>query len=373
MKPRDRIAMILAHEEPDRVGFMDADTWTETVERWRNEGMPMGIDGAWLNMEGIKFFGMDIYSVFAPPPGGSDQIVLEDSGDFQVIRNQWGGKTKIWKHRSGPKLHLEPAVKQPEDFENKVLPLLETGSAGVQPKLKQTIKEAREELFVTLNIVGIFELSIDLFGGLGPTLVHMQERPEFMSKVFMAISRYWARIADEYADLVDALWVFDDLGSKDGPFFSPELYRRVVMPAHKRICSIFQKRNLPILMHSDGCLNKFIPLFLECGFDAIHPIQAKAGMVLSSLKDEYGDRIVLFGGMDTDILASGDPKSIKLEGALKIGQAAPGGGYIAACDGPIPPSVSLTSYKFFVKALKRYGQYPIPRLTSHRAKIRSCS
>lgn len=353
----DRIAAILAHEEPDCVGFMDADTWMETVERWKSEGMPREVDGAWLNMEGLRLFGMDIYSVFPPAPKGYDQVVLEEHGEFQVVRNPWGGKMKMWKHRSGPKLHLEPAVKQPEDFE-KIAPFFEASNEGISLDLKQTVEEAREEFFVTLNVVGIFELSMDIFGGLGPTIVLMQKRPEFMSGVFATISDYWARIAEEYADLVDALWIFDDLGSRNGPFFPPELYRQVVMPAHKRICSVFQKRKLPILLHSDGCLTKFMPLFLECGFEALHPIQVKAGMDLGSLKEEYGDRMVLFGGMDAEVLASGDPGLIKKEVMLRIGQAAPGGGYIAACDGPVPPSVSLASYNLFTRALKRYGKYP---------------
>lgn len=357
MRSCDRISAILAHEEPDRIGFMDADTWIETVERWRNEGMPRDVDGAWLNVEGLRFFGMDIYSIFVPPPRGHDQVVLEDSSDFQVVRGQWGGKMKVWKHRSGPRLHLEPAVVQPEDFET-IAPFFEAGSKGIPVDLRRGIEATREKFFVTLNVVGIFELSMDIFGGLGPTIVLMQKRPEFMRRVFSTISDYWARTADEYADLgVDALWIFDDLGSRNGPFFSPELYRQVVMPAHKRICSVFQKRNLPILLHSDGCLTKFIPLFMECGFEAIHPIQVKAGMDLGGLKEEYGDKIVLFGGMDADALASGDPELIKREAMLRIDQAAPGGGYIAACDGPVPPSVSLASYRLFVKAIKRYGRY----------------
>jgi len=357
MKSRDRIAAILAHEEPDCVGFMDADTWAETVERWRAEGMPREVDGEWLNLEGLRFFGMDIYSIFPPAPKGLNQVVLEEHGDFQIVRDKWGGRVKMWKHRSGPRLHLEPAVRQPEDFEA-IEPFFESDGRGVPSDLKETVEDARGEFFVTLNVVGIFELSMDIFGGLGPTIVLMQKRPEFMGRVFDAISSYWAGIAEEYVDLVDALWIFDDLGSRNGPFFSPELYRQMIMPAHSRICSAFQKRGLPTLIHSDGCLTKFIPLFLECGFEAIHPIQAKAGMNLGGLKEEYGDRLTLFGGMDTDALAAGNPELIKREVELKIGQASTGGGYIAACDGPVPPSVPLESYKFFVKAIKECGRYP---------------
>jgi uroporphyrinogen decarboxylase len=358
MKSRERIAAILAHEEPDRVGFMDADTWQETVERWWREGMPRSVDNAWLNIEGLRYFGMDIYGIFAPSPRGKDQVILEDSSDFQVIRDQWGGKVKRWKHRSGPPLYLEPAVKKPEDFEDNIMRFFEENVADILANSSSIIKKTQEEFYVTVNVGGTFDLAMSLFGGLGRTLVLMLKHPEFMSKVFTVIGNYWMSIAAEYADLgVDGLWIFDDLGSRNGPFFSPELYRRLIMPAHKEICNVFRKRGLPVLLHSDGCLREFIPLFLECGFNAIHPIQVKAGMILADLKEIYGDRIVLFGGMDTDVLASGQPEAIKREVALKISQGAPGGGYIASCDGPVPPSVSLASYRLYIKAIKRYGRY----------------
>jgi uroporphyrinogen decarboxylase len=359
MNSRERIAAILAHEEPDRVGFMDADTWTETVERWWKEGMPREVDGAWLNVNGLRYFGMDIYSIFVPPPRGHGQVVIEDANEYQVVRDQWGGKVKSWKHRSGPSLHLEPAVNEPEDFEDKVAPLFDEGDEGVPSDLGGAIRRAQEEFFVTANVGGTFDLAMHMFGGLGPTLVHMLRRPAFMSKAFTTIANYWARTAAEYIDLgVDGLWVFDDLGSRNGPFFPPDLYRQLVMPAHKRICSISLKHGLPTLLHSDGCLAELIPLFLDCGFNALHPIQARAGMDLCCLKDRHGDDMILFGGLNTDALASGEIELIKREVISKFEKAVPSGGYIAACDGPVPPSVSLTSYRLFVKAVQRYGRYP---------------
>jgi uroporphyrinogen decarboxylase len=358
MKPRERIATILSHEEPDRVGFMDADTWAETVERWRGEGMPRDVDGEWLNVNGLRHFGMDIYSVFVPPPRGFGHVVIEDSDDFQVIRNSWGGKDKAWKHRSGPSIHLEPAVKEPEDFDDMIAPLFEVDGEGMPSDLSEMMGRVQEGFFVTVNVVGVFELAMGMFGGLGPTLVHMLRHPVPMAKAFMTIANYWAGTAEAYIDLgVDGLWVFDDLGSRNGPFFAPELYRQLLMPAHKRICDVFRRRNLPILLHSDGCLAEFVPLFLECGFNALHPIQEKAGMSLAGLKEKYWDEMVLFGGMNADVLASGEPGLIKQEVKRKIDQGAPGGGYIVASDGPVPPSVSLDSYRLFVKAIKRYGQY----------------
>lgn len=357
MRSRDRIVVILSHEEPDRVGFMDADTWQETLERWWIEGLPRCVNGAWLNADGLRYFGMDLFGISAPSPCGYDQVILEDFAEYQIIRDQWGGKIRRWKHRSGPPLYLEPAVKEPEEFESRIAPLFEADVNAPADVMKE-VSKMHEEFFITLNVGGTFDLAMSLFGGLGPTLVLIQKRQKFMSKVFDTIGKYWADVAEEYVDAgFDGLWVFDDLGSKDGPFFSPGLYRQLVMPAHERICSIFRKRDLPVLLHSDGCLNEYLPLFMECGFNAIHPVQARAGMILGNLKEKYGDRMVLFGGISVDPIASGEPELIKQEVMSKLSQGAPGGGYIAACDSPVPPSISLASYGLFVRAVKQYGRY----------------
>ena len=57
--------------------------------------------------------------------------------------------------------------------------------------------------------------------------------------------------------------------------------------------------------HSCGAVSKFLPSFIEAGFDILNPVQCSAaGMQPEQLKAKFGDRIVFWGGgVDTEDLA----------------------------------------------------------------------
>lgn len=92
---------------------------------------------------------------------------------------------------------------------------------------------------------------------------------------------------------------------------------------------------------------------------ALQPLQNKIGMDVRRLKQKYGEKLTLMGGIDTQILSSGDPEAIKNEVVAKIRIAGRGGGYIVTSDGPVPPTVSLKSYRLFVETVRKHGSYPL--------------
>ena len=51
-------------------------------------------------------------------------------------------------------------------------------------------------------------------------------------------------------------------------------------------------------LHSCGDIMPLIPDILETGIDALNPIEIKAGMDVFGLKKQYGDRLVLHGGIN---------------------------------------------------------------------------
>ena len=55
-----------------------------------------------------------------------------------------------------------------------------------------------------------------------------------------------------------------------------------------------------------------IPLLIEAGVDAIHPIQAKAaGMQPENLKEKFYGKVAFCGGVDTqDLLPFGKPEDV---------------------------------------------------------------
>jgi uroporphyrinogen decarboxylase len=371
---RERISRILNKEKPDRVGYEDADIFADTVARWHSEGLPafastIGVaENPWLNVNSLRHFGMDIYTMWADISPKYDVVEYEIGEDWVVIRDELGSTKKRWTSKSAPPLYLEPIVQTPEDFREKVEPLLDSDdmrrvSSSHYPfrdRLEKAVRLFQKEFFVVVGIPGPFFYCTFLCGGLSPTLVMMMKNKQFMDYMLNSIAEFLTSVSESYRDAgVDGLWLFDDLGTKDGLFFSPELFVELLKRPYEKICTPFRKKGLPNILHSDGYIESIIPHLIETGFAALQPLQNGIGMDVKMLKEKYGDQITLMGGIDTRVLSSGDVDAIKNEVKSKISVAGNGGGYIATSDGPIPPTVSLKSYNVFVEALKQYGRYPI--------------
>ena len=217
----------------------------------------------------------------------------------------------------------------------------------------------QKEFFVVVGVEGPLGYSSYLCGGLARTLFFLMKNQDFMCYMFNSIADFLAKICESYIEAgVDGLWVFDDQASRDGPFISPRLYQRLLKPSHERICAPFMKKGLPRLLHSDGNIEPIIPDLVDAGFVGLQPLQNDV-VDIKRIKEKYGDQLVLMGGIDTRILSSGDCSAMKQEVVSKISLAGRGGRYIVTSDGPVPPTVSLESYRFFRKLVNEYGQYPL--------------
>ena len=86
----------------------------------------------------------------------------------------------------------------------------------------------------------------------------------------------------------------------------------------------------------------------------------EADCVPSLIKKEYGQRICIKGNVDcTKTLVYGTGQEVEEEVKACIEQAAPGGGYILSSSNMIHSGVKPENYVSMIKALRKYGKYPI--------------
>ena len=147
-----------------------------------------------------------------------------------------------------------------------------------------------------------------------------------------------SRSAIARADALDEFYIRDgqdgicwgqDFAYNNGPFISPEMFRRFCLPNIKhRVERIRERFGMPILQHACGNNWKLMDMFVEAGYAAYQSIQASAGMDLGELKERYGRKLVLWGGFPVEILVEGTRDEIRraVREAVEVGK--PGGGYI---------------------------------------------
>ena len=76
-------------------------------------------------------------------------------------------------------------------------------------------------------------------------------------------------------------------------------------------------------------MGPLIPEFIECGVDALEPVQKVKGLEVETLAEKYNGKIVFHGGIDTQgLLPFGKPEEVKREVRRFMDLLGKDGGYI---------------------------------------------
>lgn len=149
-----------------------------------------------------------------------------------------------------------------------------------------------------------------------------RSRQDYVHKIFEKQCEYaLANLEKIHAivkDAVDTVFICGtDFGAQKSTFCSVETFQSLYAPYYKQINGwIHKNTNWKCFKHSCGAVEKFIPSFIEAGFDILNPVQCSAaGMDPNHLKETYGDRIVFWGGgIDTQkTLPFGTPAQVREE------------------------------------------------------------
>jgi uroporphyrinogen-III decarboxylase len=167
--------------------------------------------------------------------------------------------------------------------------------------------------------------------------ISTKTRRDFVHKVFegqaeIALANL-GRIAARLGDLVDVINVCGtDFGTQTSAFCSVATFRELWLPYYKRVNDwVHQHTRWRTFKHSCGAVAKFIPAFLESGFDILNPVQCSAaGMEPEQLKANYGDKLVFWGGgVDTQqVLPFGAPAEVREQVLRRCEIFARGGGFV---------------------------------------------
>ena len=181
----------------------------------------------------------------------------------------------------------------------------------------------------------------ELFFGLGTGdfqawMITLATDPEYVEALYERVTEAWLenlrRLVAAVGDRVQILQFNDDLGTQEAPFLSLSMFRDRIMPHYRRgLDWVHQNTKMKVFMHNDGAIASFIPTLIEMGVDILNPVQTTAkGMDPVRLKQQFGDRIVFWGGACDcqGTLAFGTPDQVAQEVSQSIRVLAPGGGYV---------------------------------------------
>ena len=155
----------------------------------------------------------------------------------------------------------------------------------------------------------------------------------------------------------DAYVTTDDMAFKTTTFFSPKIFRELVMPRYRRLREAV---TLPWIIHSDGNMLPFMDDLVSLGISGMHPNE-KGAMDPRETKRRYGDRICVLGNVDLNILGLGTTEDVDREVFELIRDVGPGGGYIVTSGNSLAGYLKPENAIALGQAVRKYGQYPLFR------------
>ena len=115
---------------------------------------------------------------------------------------------------------------------------------------------------------------------------------------------------------------------------------------------------IPVIMHNDGRIWDVLDDLVNCGINALHPVERAAGMDLKIVKERYKGKLTPIGNVNNKVtMASPNPEDVKEEVLSCIRDAADGGGYIIATDHSFHDLIPTANVKSLIETVHEYGRY----------------
>ncbi len=135
-----------------------------------------------------------------------------------------------------------------------------------------------------------------LYDGLRRALVSLITEPEVTAECLNALADFWIdALRRIFKHLKPDMVVFaEHMATTKGPFMSPDTYREVIKPVHRKMFGAVRELGAFTEMHCDGYIEPLLADFVDVGVQSLQPFSICND--INRLKLEYG--ITAFGGWD---------------------------------------------------------------------------
>lgn len=149
--------------------------------------------------------------------------------------------------------------------------------------------------------------------------IWLSTRPEMVDAILDGIVSYEIEVTRRFFQacdgLLDIAYFGNDFGTQRGLVLSPAMWRRFILPPLRRFYDLSHEFGCRVMQHSCGGIRAIIPDLIEAGVEILDPVQVRAeGMEFAGLVRDFGDRLTLHGGVDTQgVLPFGTPEEVRAQ------------------------------------------------------------
>lgn len=338
MNSRERVLAALRREQPDRVPYCELAVDRSLAERIMGWGKPTSQAS---NLEANAYTVEEAKALAEKLKMDNISCVLR----APVYTHKMPGK-------DGRLFYGEGMIHSEADLE--LLKLPDPHADSLYAEAESFAKNKGDYACWFVTRVGIFPATLSMGWEAFSTALY-ENRP-FLEAVLDRYFDWSVVVAERVCQMgFDAYVSTDDMAFKTAPFFSPKVFRELVLPRYQRVA---KKITLPWIIHSDGNLRPFLEDLIGLGIAGLHPNE-KGAMDIQAMKRDYGHRLCLLGNVDLNILGMGTPEEVDAEVRGLIRDVGPGGGYIVTSGNSLAAYVQPENALALSAAVQKYGRYPL--------------
>ena len=346
---KERFRRTMFFQEVDHIPNFEFGYWERTLEVWRGQGLP-----EWVVDErtAYDYFGVENAS-WVPVHLGlrpvCEAVVLEEDEEHIITRDDVGCVAQI--NKKGDKSiphYIDFPVKDRASW----APYVEALDPE-NPARYEKVDEAVEKLQgceapigipggslvgIPRNVIGFERIAVmpyedpELFRDIVDT---------FGRTVCAGLERVLPRIQ------VDFCLGWEDICFNQGPVVSPHVFDEVAGPWYRRIADLLAQHGCCVYAtDTDGNIMPIVDTFMKNGLNTMFPVEVHGGSDPCALRERYGRRIRLWGGVDKMVLIH-SKEAIERE-LQRLKPHVEEGGFIPTVDHRVPADVPLDHYLFYL-------------------------
>jgi len=352
MTTRERFNRVLHGQKPDRVPNMDFGYWKKTVEVWHEQGLPNHLR---TNEDIETYLGLEGVSIIPEIPVKNglwpefEEKVRETRGGRRLIQNKQGALCEMTDSDSSIPRYLKFAVETRADWEKLKEERLDPRKPGRIGDVKKVVEETHAAgMPVIIHCGSLYGWLRDWMGleSLSLALMTDLDWVEAMMEHLTETTLYLIGKALPGIK-VDVAWWWEDMCYNHGPLMSPKLFEELMVPRYKKITEALRGYGVDVsVLDCDGRIYDLVPGWLRSGINCMFPIEA-AHTDPIRLREEYGERVLLFGGVNKLALIAG-PDAVDRE-LERLHPLVERGGFIPTVDHRVPPDVTFENYLYYLE------------------------
>lgn len=346
MTSKERVAMAIAHEEPDRVPVC-ATYVPEIEEKLEAKYNPQGDLGVALGNDMVKISsGLENSFYYKDTP----EYLCPYGITWRNISNETGHFSEIYKH---------PLAGDEQKIYDYVMPRVEDAHDVIAATQKAITDYGRDYWIIGSCQCSVFEAAWYL-RGLDTFMMDLAMEEDYASVLLDKVMQFPLDMGLKYIDMgVDMVWLGDDIATQRNMMLSPDMWRKYFKPRYAEMFAQFKKRNpnIKLCYHSCGNLSAVVDELVEIGLDVLNPIQPMA-MNPAEFKKRFGKNITMYGAMDVqNILPFGTAAEVRGEVKNLIDGCAKGGGFILSPSHHVQSDTPIENIEAFYAAAREFGAY----------------